>query len=583
MEILMIRIEETILRRFNLLCHSLTPLLVLTIASTSVRAQTSGLVEIPDLPDATSPSLSQASESLPDSQNPDPEQLTPSFSSDIPDYITVRRFQVTGSTVFSEAELEKVTKDFIGEEISFAQLLQAADAVTQLYVEHGYITSAAFIPPQGIEGDVVVIQVLEGSVEQINVKGNKRLRASYVQSRLERGAATPLQVNRLVEALQLLQQNPLIAQISSELSAGTEPGQSIVDLEIKEAPSFSAYLGVDNSEAPSIGTVGLNVGFQEANLLGFGDALAVDYIHTEGSDQLDNVSYTLPVNSLNGSLKFAYRWYDNEVVQSPFDVLNLQSNSRNYSLTFRQPIVQTTTTELALGLEFMRREGDTRLLDVPFPISPGANEKGQTRLSILSFFQEWLNRNSQEVIALRSEFSFGLDVLGATVSDSAAGLQGQANGQFFLWRGQGQYLRLMAPDTILLLRADIQLTPDPLVPFEQYGIGGINNVRGYSQNFLNTDNAVFVSAEARFPLARIPAWNSVLQLGPFFDLGTGWNNDPQPNPSEKTLSSVGLALVWQMGDYFSARVDWGIPLVQLDIEKDSLQENGLYFSIKYKL
>jgi len=63
-------------------------------------------------------------------------------------------------TVFSPEELAAVTQPFTGS-VSFAQLLQARSAVTQLYIDQGYITSGAFLPEQTLENGQVTIQVIE--------------------------------------------------------------------------------------------------------------------------------------------------------------------------------------------------------------------------------------------------------------------------------------------------------------------------------------------------------------------------------------------------------------------------------------
>jgi len=50
------------------------------------------------------------------------------------------------------------------------------------------------------------------------------------------------------------------------------------------------------------------------------------------------------------------------------------------------------------------------------------------------------------------------------------------------------------------------------------------------------------------------------------------------DPDRNTLASVGLGLRWQQGDRFTARLDWGIPLVEVDsTEERTWQENGVYF------
>jgi hemolysin activation/secretion protein len=43
---------------------------------------------------------------------------------------------------------------------------------------------------------------------------------------------------------------------------------------------------------------------------------------------------------------------------------------------------------------------------------------------------------------------------------------------------------------------------------------------------------------------------------------------------------AGVGLLWQHND-FSARLDWGIPLIDVEGEKKTWQENGIYFSIIY--
>jgi hemolysin activation/secretion protein len=37
-----------------------------------------------------------------------------------------------------------------------------------------------------------------------------------------------------------------------------------------------------------------------------------------------------------------------------------------------------------------------------------------------------------------------------------------------------------------------------------------------------------------------------------------------------------------MGDFFSARIDWGIPLVEDNIDGNTWQEDGIHFSVIVK-
>lgn len=520
---------------------------------------------------------------------PPPEQLlepsTPNPtspdepSSPIQETITVQEFKFVGSTVFSDEQLAKVTEPFTNRPITFAELLSARTAITKLYTDNGYVTSGAFIPPQTLTSGTVTIEIVEGGLEDIQVNGLRRLRSGYVRSRLALATGKPLNVPRLLEALRLLQLDPLISRISAELSTGSSPGTSLLIVDVAEANTWSYQLFANNGRSPSVGSFRRGASLTQANLLGFGDGLTFSYTNTDGSNGID-VNYTFPLNARNGTLGLAYGNTSSEVIEDPFNVLDIQSSSRYFDITLRQPIVQTPTQEFALGLIGSRRESDTSILeDLPFPLSPGADDEGRTRLTALRFFQEWTQRSAQEVIALRSQFSLGLDAFNATVNETIPETGEQVpDSRFFSWRGQAQWVRLLAPDTLLLVRGDIQLADEALLPIEQYGLGGLGSVRGYRQDLLLADNGALASAELRLPIVRIPRWQGVLQVIPFVDVGAVWNSGRE-DPETDHLAALGLGLQWQQGDRFTARLDWGIPLVSVDSRERTWQENGLYFSI----
>ncbi len=509
---------------------------------------------------------------------PPPTVPSPEERPDLPGSITITRFEFSGNTAFRDEELSEVTANFTDRPITFAELLQAEAAVTKLYVDRGYINSGAVIAagqtfPQ--EGAVVKIQIVEGGVEEIKVTVEGRLKPGYVRSRLALATEKPLNQNRLLEALQLLQLDPLIQSISAELSVGSRPQLSVLAVRVQEADSFNLELFADNARVPSIGSFQRGVRLNQANLLGFGDGLRVEYANTDGSNAVYAI-YTIPVSPYNGTIKLSATINDTEVIEPPFDRLDITGDSRYFDLSFRQPLIQTPSQEFALGLTASRESSQTQLLGEDFPLSPGADDNGQTRISALRFFQEWTQRSAQDVLAVRSQFSLGLGAFDATINDEPP------DSRFFEWRGQGQYVRLLAPDTLLVLRSDLQLSTRPLVPLEQFRLGGLRSVRGYRQDALLTDNGVFASAEVQLPILRVESVRGVLQVVPFVDFGIGWNSDDRPVVPRRSLYSVGLGLRLIVGDNFTARLDWGIPLADIDLDKDTLQENGIYFTVEYR-
>ncbi|MBD2540200.1 ShlB/FhaC/HecB family hemolysin secretion/activation protein [Coleofasciculus sp. FACHB-SPT36] len=506
---------------------------------------------------------------------PSPDEETPGET--VPGNITVEKFEFIGNTAFSSEKLAEITKPFTNRPISFAELLQARTAVTEFYVNQGYITSGALIPAnQTIQGGVVTIQVVEGGLEDIKISGTRRLNSNYVRSRLAVATSKPLNRERLLEALQLLQLNPLIANLSAELSAGTRPGFSLLEVRITEAKTFSTQIGIDNGRSPSVGSFRRRLQVNEANLFGLGDGLSLAYSNTDGSDSFDT-SYTLPINPYNGTFSVSYGTTSSDVIEPPFDRLDIYAASRYYELTLRQPIVQTPTQQFTVGLTASRRESETSLLEIPFPLSAGADDEGRTRISALRLFQEWTQTGTRQVIALRSQFNIGLGAFDATLNESGP------DSRFYSWQGQAQWVRLLAPETLLLVRGNVQLADRTLVPLEQFGLGGLESIRGYRQDALLTDNGVLLSAELQYPVLRVPQVQGVLQIIPFVDFGTAWNSSGREDPDPNRLLSVGLGLQWRQSPRFSARLDWGIPLVNLSSRERTWQENGLYFSVQYNL
>lgn len=547
----------------------------------SISAQTSPI--LPTIPSDLTPKITPQKTTEP-YKLPDPDRLlvpdirqTPQ-TPQVPinktsELIVVKKFEVIGSSVFSESELENITNQYINKSISIVELFQVRTKITELYLDRGYITSGAYLPEQDLQTGIVKIQIVEGGLDEIKITGLTRLNSGYIQSRIAIATQKPLNRTRLLEALRLLQINPLIESISANLSPSIQAGLNNLEINVTEAQTLSIPITIDNSRTPSVGSERRQIQFVEANLTGMGDRLSLSYSNTEGSNAFD-ANYTIPINPYNGTISLSIGTSSSKVIESPFNILDIVSSSRNYELSIRQPLLQNTAQDLSLGIAFSHRQSAASLLGglIPFP-SLGSDADGQTKVTALRFFQEYVQRSGEEVFAARSQLSLGINALGATINAISP------DSQFLAWRGQAQYVRLLAPETLLLLRADLQLSDRPLLSQEQISFGGQENLRGFRQDALLTDNGLLFSTEVRIPVLRIPEISGLIQIVPFFDFGKAWNCQSSTNPNPSTLASIGMGLRFQMSDRLTIRLDLGIPLSRISSEKKTLQENGIYFSI----
>jgi hemolysin activation/secretion protein len=488
------------------------------------------------------------------------------------------------STVLDSQEIEKNIQPILKQKSLSQQELETAIAntITLNYLEQGFITSRAEVVPSSTE--TIMIKVIEGKITALQIQGRERLNQSYICNRLLRGITTPFNTLQLEDQLRLFRSDPLLNNVEASLRPTGNPGESLLRVKVEEAQPFSMGFSFDNYSPPSIGSEQLAVGLSYLNLTGIGDIVTASYQHstTGGADILD-VSYQVPLNARNGTLQLRVAPYWTEITQAPFDQLDIQGQTDRYELSYRQPLIRSTREELALSLGFTYQDGQTFVFeDRPFPFGIGPDEDGVSRTSVFKFAQEYIHRDPLGSWLLRSEFGLGTSLFDAT--DNSGSIP---DGQFFKWLAQAQRVQQLNQNLLLILQAELQLSADSLLPSQQLILGGGQSLRGFRQNVRSGDNGFRLSIENRWTVARNSAGSPIIQIAPFLDMGAVWNVPDNPNsiPEENVIAGAGLGFLWR--DIFglnglSLRLDYGLPLVEIEDRGNNIQDDGLYFKINYQ-
>jgi len=545
-----------------------------------------------DIAQVSDPNQDRFPQPLPEPELTDPEEeepvLPPSetetdpISPDVSEAeVEVTAIEVTGSTIYTSEDWQKFTQPLEGRTVTVAELRAAADAITRLYQDEGYLTSRAILPQQEVVDGVVQIQVIEGSLEEIQIEGNQRVKSDYISSRVRLGVDTPLNAFKLEDQLRLLRQNPLFDTLSATLQPGTDLGQSVLAIEVDEANPFYGFASFDNYSPPSLGSERFGIGAGYRNLTGYGDNLfASYYVSTTGGSDLIDAFYQIPVNPMEGTIQLRTQFNWTEITEDPFDDLGIEGDSQFYELSFRQPLIRTPTEEFALSLAFSFEDGQTFTFDdIPTPFGFGPDEDGVSRTSVFRFGQDYIRRDANGAWILRSLFN-----IGTTLFDATSNPEPIPDSAFFSWNGQVQRVQRLNDNHTLVTQASVQLTPDPLLPSEQFVIGGFYSVRGYRESVRNGDNGLRLSVEDRITLSRNDRGESILLLIPFADIGYVWNQGDNPNdlPDQKFLASIGTGILYEPVRNLNLRLDYGLPLVDLDDRGDNLQDDGFHFSVNYQ-
>lgn len=488
--------------------------------------------------------------------------------------IFVRQIRIIGNTALPESTIAEIATPFTQRFVDAADLETLRNRLTEAYVSRGYINSGVILPDQTVENGVVTYQVIEGRLTGIDITGTKALSPDYVRSRLQRGITSPLNTTDIERTIQIVLQDPNIAQINAELVPGTENGEARLHASVAESKRYALFASIANNEPPSVGSVLGELNGLVRDLTGFGDSLALRYGRTYGVNE-GGVAWTMPVTPADTAVTLHWDYNGAGVVSAAFSDLNISSTTITYGVSVSQPLYRTVEQALTMSVSLDQRSNDTFLLNQPFSFTPGFVD-GRAAATIMRAGLDWTDRRADHVLALRTTINRGLPIFGATNSPR------QPNADFTYWLSQAQYVRAIG-DNQIVARGALQLSGAPLFPFEQLSIGGPDTVRGFPVNTLLLDNGVLLSLEARVPIARFPLpWvgsaESVLRVAPFTDFGSGWNTG-QPTPSPNTLVSIGIGLIWTVDDAFSAQIYYGHGFEHIPGLGHSLQEDGIYFRI----
>ena len=500
---------------------------------------------------------------------------------DEPAEILLKGIEFDGNTVFSDAELLELVKDRIGKKVSIEELEGVRKTISKHYFDQRYVNSGAVIDEQDLAAGVLKIRIVEGRLNDVNVmnKGGW-LRTGYLDERIHREVGKPLNLDDLKLALELIRRDEKIRKINTALVPTDQLGESNLDMIVTENKVFDAGVGVSNRRPPSVGAEEAEVFLGTKNLTSLGDALRANYTFTqEGMEEVDfgdagnySVFYSLPLTRWDTTLELGLTQSDYAILEEPFDALDIESDTRMYTVALRQPIYRDFQHEFSVTLKGEHRRSEVLVSGERFSISPGSVD-GQTRITALRISPEYVYRSQERVIAARTTLSFGLDELDPIMTSDY-------DRKYLTWLTQASWVESVSSnDMLFIVKLFHQYTDQSVVSMEQFSLGGMNTIRGYRENQLIRDNAVVISPELRIPVYKDRYGKALVYLIPFFDYGVGWNTDG-PRGRE-TIYSAGLGVTYNPTDYVNMAVYWGHAFEDFDIPNDDdLQDYGIHFQLR---
>jgi len=466
----------------------------------------------------------------------------------------IQRFVVEGNTLVPQSKVDRIVAPFTGKNRDFGDIQRALEALQDAYLKAGYNAVRVLVPEQDIRAGTVRLQVVEGRIASVRVENNRFFDTANVRASLPAlKEGTSPNTRAIGENAQLANDNPS-KQVSVALQASDKPGEVDATVRVVDERPTRYSVWADNTGTPSTGRYRAGVGFQHANVFNSDHVLSAQAITSpeQPSDVLiAGLGYHIPVYRWQGTIDFVggYSDVNSGTVQDLFTVTG-SGTVAGARYTQYLPRIGTYDQKLALGWDWRAYKNNVGVVGVGGSLIPDITVKP---LSLT-----YTGRLSQ----IGQDFSFFLtasqNLPGGSDADQEAftAQRAGASANYLIYRAGAVYSLVLPRDYRLRAAANGQYTNYLLVPGEQFGMGGVDSVRGFYERETANDIGNRFSLEAYTPDFGSRMGNGwAARALAFTDMAHGRDNNP-PQNANNGLASVGLGLRVNQGKSLALRLDW---------------------------
>jgi hemolysin activation/secretion protein len=499
--------------------------------------------------------------------------------------VLVKKFRITGNTVFTTETLESLVRSEEGKELTLEELREVAARITDYYSAHDYILARAYLPPQDVREGIIEIAVMEGQVGKIEVTGNERYKSEVIAR-----ALTPVTKAKVVdEALLETAINELNDYPGLNVRASLKPGENRGDTDIvlnaEERLPLSVGLDVDNYGSAYTGTWRFGADLSYGNLTGLGDKLTLRGIVSDEHLWYGRASFVLPVGNYWTKAGVNYTYSQDGV---GYNLSPLEAKGRLNILGFDifQPILRTAGASFQFTGGFDYKNFTSY---VEKDVITGSDQ--------LSIFRLGFNGDYRDRLLGRTYYGVtyyqGFPWFGANPQNDPGATRPDNPGTFSIFTADlARVQSLGIGGSYLVLRGTGQWSGQNLQAIEQFAIGGYYTVRGFPLAQWSGDSGYAVTAELVVPVPGLQDW---VQLVGFIDNGGVYLVSPNKAVGEKNhnLTGAGGGLRFNLpvpglsGGMIQIRLDYGVRVTgeQPAYVKDGIKGDGsgfLYFSTSFR-
>lgn len=460
--------------------------------------------------------------------------------------VRVNGFTFSGNTLYSDEELGRVVQEFVGKELDFEGLVDAATKVRAHHRERGYFLAQAYLPQQAIRGGVVEIAVIEGRVGIVELQRRPATRlaewllAGILNHHLKTGDI--ITETGLEKPLLLINDLPTAA-VTSEIRPSRTIGAADLRVHVDQGVGlFSGFIDFDNQGSRFTGAHRLGASLNVNNPLTIGDQVTLRAFATDEDMVFGRLAYIVPAGfwgtRVGASVaKFNYK------LGEDFASLDADGDGIVKSVFVFHPLYRTRNTNLIGQFAYE----DKRLFD---RIGTTVEDRfiDSIKLGVVGDFRDRFLRGGLNAFALT--YTHGdLKIAPTAVAAADVAITGlNTIGTFRKWNYDAKRLNRLTEQASLLVAWSGQTASQNLASAEKMSLGGPNGVRAYPVGEANGDSGNLVQAEARYIWPGVKVFEGELTVMAFYDWGQVHVNEKPPATETRNKRSIaGYGLGTQLG------------------------------------
>jgi hemolysin activation/secretion protein len=468
-------------------------------------------------------------------------QLAPDFD------LSVTQFIVEGDNPLSATDTDAALAPFMGELEGFRDLKAASQALQERLLEQGYTSHRVIIPEQTLRDGVVTLRVIVFTIGEIQVEGNQYFSTENIRASLpalESGKSPD--TKKLSRQLMLANDHPS-KSLALTFRESDNPQTIDASLEVDDYRPFSVYGSFNNHSSNDTPDTRLIAGLQHSNLFNRDHILTATATRAPGhwSDiKQYGADYRIPLYRLGGDLNFYYIYSDVDTgtVAGDFDV---SGKGKFFGGSYTQSLTRFGNYShiASLKIEDNRFENDTAFANTPI----GSDVRSRPLSIRYAGDYRFTKGIAEFYISYEHNLSGGSD----NDNEAYAVNRFDAKQDWDAWQFGAALDHSIVNEWLLQARLDVQYSDEPLIPGEQFGVGGAYSVRGYRERIVSGDSGVAASLEVWTP----PLKYDIRAIG-FVDAGYSELEDSLPGePDSENLLSIGTGLRWFWKRNFSLQLD----------------------------